>query len=79
MPDYLPIACATHELLEFAVLRRQKLRLAWRSEQGDGEFRETVQPLDVETRDGAEWLTVRRGDGSSERVRLDRIVSVHEE
>ena len=76
--DYLPIACATHERLEFAVLRRRRLRLVWRSEEGGQQFSEEVLPLDVETRDGAEWLTLQHGDGARERLRLDRIRSVDE-
>ena len=132
--DYLPIACATHERLEFAVLRRRRLRLVWWSEEGGQQFSEEVLPLaacrtlvvdsenrpqrgqflpdlqthspamgqkadekwaaaddlqptipksdrllDVETRDGAEWLTLlQRGDGARERLRLDRIRSVDE-
>jgi hypothetical protein len=32
--DYVPIACVEHERLEFAVLRRQRLRLEYRDEGG---------------------------------------------
>lgn len=74
--DYVPIACATHERLEFAVLRRQRLRLVWQA--ATGEIDETLLPLDVETRDGAEWLTVQRADGRREVLRLDRILHVFE-
>ncbi len=79
MPDaYLPIACAEHERLEFAVLRRRRLRLTWVDEQGQDTCVEEVLPLDVATRDGAEWLTIRRAGGATEAVRLDRIRSVGE-
>ncbi len=70
---YSPVACAFHESLEFAVLRRQRLDLDWKAE--GGEFSERVLPVDVATRDGAEWLTVVRIDGRQERIRLDRIVA----
>lgn len=69
--DYVPIACAAHERLEFAVLRRQRLHLIWQA--ATGEIEETLLPLDVETRDGAEWLTVQRADGRQEKLRLDCI------
>jgi Rho-binding antiterminator len=72
MVAYEPVACAFHERLEFAVLRRQRLDLHWLGEDGS-ERAENVLPVDVETRDGAEWLTVRRRDGEMERIRLDRI------
>jgi Rho-binding antiterminator len=74
MPAYQPIACADHERLEFAVLRRQHLDLVWRTEAGV-EQRETVLPIDVATRAGAEWLTVQHGEGQTEVIRLDRILS----
>lgn len=76
--DYLPIACAVHERLEFAVLRRQHLQLAWLGEDGRTQFRERILPLDVETRNGAEWLTIKQSNGESEVLRLDRIVAAIE-
>ena len=72
--DYQPIACMQHERLEFSILRRIPLMLAY-----EGQDRvEKVMPLDVATRDGAEWLKFRRKDGSLEEIRLDRILSVEE-
>lgn len=72
--DYVPVSCVFHERLEFAVLRRRPLALSWSDGQGD--YRETIQPLDVATRDGAEWLQVARSDGTTTWVRLDRITAV---
>ncbi len=74
MSDYVPIPCIAHEKLEFAVLRRQKLRLRLREEGGE-ERQLTVLPTDVTTRDGAEWLTYRTEEGESGVVRLDGILS----
>jgi Rho-binding antiterminator len=76
--DYQPIPCADHERLEFAVLRRRPLNLVWQRESGDEPCAERVLPVDVETREGAEWLTLERKDGTRERVRLDCIRSVDE-
>lgn len=71
--DYLSIPCIEHEKLEFAVLRRRRLRLVYRDT--DGALREqTVLPTDVATRDGAEWLFFQDGDGIEHVVRLDMIV-----
>lgn len=70
---YQPIPCVFHESLEFAVLRRQRLRLRYRAEAG--EIEAIVLPLDVTTRDGAEWLSFREADGPSQVIRLDAIVS----
>jgi Rho-binding antiterminator len=76
--DYVPIACAAHERLEFAVLRRRHLQLTWLGQDGRTQFSERVLPCDVETRDGAEWLTIKRPGGESEVVRLDHILSANE-
>ncbi|MDD5390963.1 MAG: transcriptional antiterminator, Rof [Gallionellaceae bacterium] len=76
--DYLPIACAVHERLEFAVLRRRHLQLTWLGADGRSQCCEQVLPLDVETRAGAEWLTIKRPSGEIEVVRLDHIRSAVE-
>lgn len=72
MEGYQPIACIQHERLEFSVLRRIPLMLEHSGR------KERVLPLDVATRDGAEWLKFRREDGSVEEIRLDRIRSFEE-
>ena len=77
-PNYFPIACAAHERLELAVMRRQRLLLTWMGEQDQTPRSEPVQALDVATRDGAEWLRIQRPDGQSEEVRLDRILAASE-
>jgi len=73
MSDYIPIPCVFHEQLEFAVLRRQRLRLRYLSDMG--EIEAAVLPLDVATRDGAEWLTCQLSDGQVLTLRLDRLRS----
>ncbi|MBU1691767.1 MAG: hypothetical protein KJ958_03355 [Gammaproteobacteria bacterium] len=39
---------------------------------------EKIMPLDVTTRDGAEWLKFSREDNSEEEIRLDWIESFEE-
>lgn len=73
---YQPIPCILHDRLEFSVLRRISLRLAYKL--ADRDIIETVMPLDVATRNGAEWLEFRREDGSQEVIRLDWIISFEE-
>lgn len=68
---YQPIPCAQHEQLEFSVLRRHMLQLEYR--EGDVVRREKVYPLDVYTRDGAEWLKFKGDDGIAQEIRLDAI------
>lgn len=69
---YVSIACAFHESLEFAVLRRIPLHLCYRDMTGEHEIQ--VLPTDVATREGAEWLSYVGPQGNAGVVRLDRIV-----
>lgn len=67
MSDYRPIACADHERLEFAALTKQ-----WLDVTVDGAPRRLL-PLDVYTRDGAEWLKARNEAGDKVTLRLDTL------
>ncbi len=64
---YQPIACADHERLEFAALRKQWLEVSV------GNIAQRVLPLDVFTRDGAEWLLAETQSGEQLTLRLDRL------
>jgi Rho-binding antiterminator len=66
-PAYQPIACADHERLEFAALTKQWLALSV-----DG-VAQSLLPLDVYTRDGAEWLRAQNATGETRVIRLDRL------
>lgn len=65
---YSPIPCAQHERLEFAALTKQ-----WLDVKVDG-VAYRLLPLDVYTRDGAEWLTAQTERGETHTLRLDRLV-----
>lgn len=73
---YRPVPCAFHERLEFAVLRRQRLQLVFVDEHG--EHSHGVLPLDVYTRDGAEWLSFSEGGEAPRQIRLDHIRFVND-
>ncbi len=64
---YRPIACADHERLEFAALTKQ-----WLDLRVDGAAQRLL-PLDVYTRDGAEWLQARDEAGGVQVIRLDSL------
>lgn len=68
MSDYRAIACSDHERLEFAALTRQWLAL----KKVDGQPQRLL-PLDVYTRDGAEWLLAETESGEQVTLRLDRL------
>jgi Rho-binding antiterminator len=67
--DYRPIACADHERLEFAALTRQWLDVTVETGGRAGAGR--LLPLDVYTRDGAEWLLAETEAGERLTLRLD--------
>ena len=74
MSGYVAIPCIEHEKLEYAVLKRQRLRLSFLD--AAGARRELlVLPTDVATRDGAEWLSYRDEAGGEGVLRLDRLLS----
>lgn len=75
MTDYVPIACIDHERLEFAVLKRQVLKLVWQDAEGS-ELTAQAIPTNVYTRDAAEWIEFSTADGQNQRIRLDFIRSV---
>jgi Rho-binding antiterminator len=69
LSDYRSIACADHERLEFAALTRQWLDV--NVTVGDWPGRQRLLPVDVHTRDGAEWLVAETESGERLTLRLD--------
>ncbi len=69
MSEYRPIACADHERLEFAALTRQWLNIQVTS--GDRPGNQRLLPVDVCTREGAEWLEAETESGERLTLRLD--------
>ena len=68
MSDYRPIACSDHERLEFAALTKRWLQVAV-----IGSMAQRLLPLDVYTRDGAEWLQAQTEAGDVVTLRLDML------
>jgi Rho-binding antiterminator len=66
---YRSIACADHERLELAALKRQWLDVNLTT--GDRAGQQRLMPLDVYTRDGAEWLLAKTETGEQLTLRLD--------
>lgn len=69
MSEYRSIACADHERLEFAAIKRQWLDVNVTA--GDRSGRQRLLPLDVYTREGAEWLLAETESGERLTLRLD--------
>jgi len=70
-PDYRPIACGVYSRLEVAILHRTPVGCTWRDV--DGRRHEALLlPLDLLTRDHAEYLVADGPEGQVE-IRLDRL------
>ena len=72
MSDYKPIDCGLYSRYELAIIRRQRLLLSWRDADSMVHL-EVVQPRDLETSRGAEYLLADAKDGRRLRLRLDHI------
>jgi len=70
-PDYRPIDCGIYSRLEVAILHRTPIGCAWTDAEGD-HHEATLLPLDLLTRDHAEYLIAESPDGQVE-LRLDRL------
>lgn len=70
---YTPIDCGLYSEYELAVMHRRPMRLHWRDEAGTDHI-EVVLPQDLRTEDKCEYLHAERQDGTTLRLRLDRIV-----
>jgi len=74
LDPYKPIACNVHSEYELAVMRRTRLRLAWREASGQRRIG-WVLPLDIYSRRGVEYMVVQSHDGDRHEIRLDKILS----
>ena len=71
MQDYQPIACHIHDIYEIAIMRQTRLTLDWR--QAGVRRHDTVRPVDLYTKEGAEWLLAEDRSGQQLEIRLDWI------
>lgn len=70
--NYTPIDCGVYSEYELAIMHRRRMRLHWQDDEG-GDHVESVMPQDLKTEEKREYLIAERQDGSSLKVRLDRI------
>lgn len=74
IPEYHPVSGELYDTYELAILRHQWLRLGWHAPRGEDRV-ESVVPLDLRTRQRAEYIVVEDRLGRRRFVRLDRIVN----
>lgn len=73
MNDYMPVGCEVYSRYELAILRHQRLRVSWR-DASDRLHVEVLRPLNLITRNHAEFMLAERSDGVEMALRLDRIL-----
>ena len=72
--SYKPIPCAVYDTYEIAIMHGALLQLVWKDELHQHNIN-VVKPLDLQTREGAEYLIASTEDGKKIHLRLDHIQS----
>ena len=72
MADYTPVSCELYARFELWIMHRQRLRVVWRRDDASAHL-ESLLPLDLRTRQHAEYLVARRRGGEHVELRLDHI------
>ncbi|MDH5181316.1 MAG: transcriptional antiterminator, Rof [Gammaproteobacteria bacterium] len=70
---YRPISCALYSEYELAIIRRQRLKLVWHTQEQT--HISCVIPEDLQTRDHQEFLIAREHTGNVLYIRLDHITA----
>lgn len=75
--EYQPIDCELYSNLEMWIMHRERLRIAWRDNNG-GDHIGVVVPQDLRAESGEEYLYFSRNNArlATDRVRLDHILRV---
>lgn len=71
--DYIPIDCGLHSQYELAIMQQTKTVIRWIDDQ-QIQHDETIEPLDLITRNKKEYMTVKTGNNEIIDIRLDKII-----
>lgn len=69
---YQPVSCELHSQFELTIMHKSKLELSWLSE-GELITETNILPLDVQTKDKAEYLLAVNAENKNLCIRLDHI------
>lgn len=72
---YRPIDCGVYSRYEVAIMHGEWLQVSWHDSDGLDHL-ERLQPYDLQTADGAEYMLARNALGTEHRIRLDQIIHV---
>ncbi len=71
---YKPISCAAYDTYEIAIMHGEHLQLVWLDESQRHTI-SVVKPIDLKTKQGAEFLIATTDEGETLQLRLDHIQS----
>jgi Rho-binding antiterminator len=71
---YKPISCADYDVYEIAIMHGESLQLVWRDKSSQDNI-SVLKPIDLQTREGAEFLVAINIEGKTLQLRLDYIQS----
>lgn len=72
---YQPVSCDLHSQYELAIMHKNKLQLSWLSE-GQLVTETNITPLDVQSKNKAEYLIAETADNKILCIRLDHITKM---
>ena len=75
--SYQPVSCDLHSQYELAIMHKNKLCLSWLEGEGDEVVTETnITPVDVQTKNKAEYLIAKTAEQKPLCLRLDHIIKM---
>ena len=72
--SYKSIPCGVYDTYEIAIMHGELIRLVWKDELNQHNI-SVLKPLDLQTREGAEFLIAETNEGETLQLRLDYIQS----
>lgn len=72
---YKPISCDLHSQYELAIMHKSRLGLTW-FEEGKLVTKTDITPVDVQTKNKAEYLIAHTASEDTFSIRLDRITQM---
>ena len=70
--SYKPIPCGMYDAYEIAIMHGELIHMVWKDESNQHNI-SVLKPLDLQTREGAEFLVARTDEGRTLNLRLDHI------
>lgn len=72
---YQPVSCDVHSQYELAIMHKNQLQLSWFIK-GEIITEQNIVPLDVQTKNKAEYLIAKSSNGENLCIRLDHITEM---